>query len=107
MTDEYYDNIDGEEEYYEEEDDTIITAEDCWTVITSFFDTKGLVSQQLDSYDEFTRNTIQDIVRENGQVILEQQGPFADYDMVDDPVIKRRYEIKFGRVFLARPTHTE
>lgn len=102
MTD--YDEYDDEEEYYE--DDSTITAEDCWIVISSFFDTKGLVSQQLDSYDEFTRNAIQDIVRDNGQVILEQHTPYNPDEDVN-PIIKRRYQITFGRVFLARPTHTE
>lgn len=92
-----------EEDLYEEEDAELITAEDCWTVISSFFDTKGLVSQQLDSYDEFTRNTIQEIVRENGTVILEQNNPPGG----DDRILKRRYEISFGRVYLARPSHTE
>ncbi|KAF2199909.1 beta and beta-prime subunits of DNA dependent RNA-polymerase [Delitschia confertaspora ATCC 74209] len=92
-----------EDDMYEEEE--LITAEDCWAVISAFFDTKGLVSQQLDSYDEFTRNTIQDIVRENGQVILEQNTPYSPED--DNPIIKRRYEITFDRVLLARPTHTE
>ncbi|KAF2273412.1 DNA-dependent RNA polymeras-like protein II second largest subunit [Westerdykella ornata] len=96
---------DVEDEYYDE-DDPIITAEDCWTVITSFFDTKGLVSQQLDSYDEFTRNTIQDIVRENGNVILDQNTPYNPDDG-GSPILKRRYQISFGRVFLARPSHTE
>jgi len=97
-------DMEDEEEYYEEDDG--ITSEDCWNVITSFFDTKGLVSQQLDSYDEFTRNTIQDIVSENGQVILEQNTPYNP-DEDDNPIIKRRYIINFGRVFLARPTHVE
>jgi DNA-directed RNA polymerase II subunit RPB2 len=102
---EYEVDMEDEEEYYEEEDDGI-TSEDCWNVITSFFDTKGLVSQQLDSYDEFTRNTIQDIVSENGNVILEQNTPYNP-DEDDNPIIKRRYIITFGRVFLARPTHVE
>lgn len=106
MADQYdYDNgLEGgsDDEYYD--DAEVITAEDCWTVISSFFDTKGLVSQQLDSYDEFTRNTIQDIVRENGFVILDM--PVGHYDE-DDPILKRRYQIEFGRVFLARPSHTE
>ncbi|RMZ67415.1 hypothetical protein GMOD_00001333 [Pyrenophora seminiperda CCB06] len=100
---EQYDD-DGMEEYEDEEDRVL--PEDCWAVISSFFDTKGLVSQQLDSYDEFTRNTIQDIVKENGAVILEQNQPYNP-DEEDNPIIKRRYEMKFGRVYLARPTHTE
>ncbi|KAF1955410.1 beta and beta-prime subunits of DNA dependent RNA-polymerase [Byssothecium circinans] len=101
-----YDEYEMEDdELYEDEEDAI-TSESSWTVITSFFDTKGLVSQQLDSYDEFTRNTIQDIVSENGNVILEQNQPY-DPDSDRDPIIKRRYIITFGRVFLARPTHVE
>ena len=108
MSTEYVDDyaMNEDEDEYEDEEDGAITSEDCWAVISSFFDTKGLVSQQLDSYDEFTRNTIQDIVKENGSVILEQNTPYnPDEDI--DPIIKRRYEIKFGRVYLARPTHTE
>ena len=104
MADAYDDNY--EDEYEDEIDQGAITSEDCWAVISSFFDTKGLVSQQLDSYDEFTRNTIQDIVKENGSVILEQNTPYNPEEDID-PIIKRRYEIKFGRVYLARPTHTE
>jgi DNA-directed RNA polymerase II subunit RPB2 len=99
---EYDDPMDDE---YEDEENRVLP-EDCWAVISSFFDTKGLVSQQLDSYDEFTRNTIQDIVKENGSVILEQNTPYNP-DEEENPIIKRRYEIKFGRVYLARPTHTE
>jgi DNA-directed RNA polymerase II subunit RPB2 len=102
-TTQYVDDIEDE---YEDDEGGDITSEDCWAVISSFFDTKGLVSQQLDSYDEFTRNTIQDIVKENGSVILEQNTPYNP-DEDSDPIIKRRYEIKFGRVYLARPTHTE
>ncbi|KAF9728970.1 DNA-dependent RNA polymerase II [Paraphaeosphaeria minitans] len=102
MADAYEYDVEGEELY--EEDDGIASS-DCWAVITSFFDTKGLVSQQLDSYDEFTRNTIQDIVSENGNVILDQNT--NSYDDDHNPIIKRRYQISFGRVFLARPTHTE
>lgn len=93
------------DDLYEEDEDEGIASSDCWAVITSFFDTKGLVSQQLDSYDEFTRNTIQDIVLENGNVILDQNTPVSDDDY--NPIIKRRYQISFGRVYLARPTHTE
>lgn len=104
MADQYIDDM--EDEYEEEAEGGDITSEDCWAVISSFFDTKGLVSQQLDSYDEFTRNTLQDIVKENGSVILEQNTPYNP-DEDSDPIIKRRFEIKFGRVFLARPTHTE
>jgi DNA-directed RNA polymerase II subunit RPB2 len=49
-----------------------ITQEDCWVVISSFFEDKGLVRQQLDSFDEFVKNTIQEIVDETEALVLER-----------------------------------
>lgn len=57
---------------YEEEYEPLLSQEDCWTVITSFFDEKGLVRQQLDSFDEFVQNTMQELVDENADLILDQ-----------------------------------
>lgn len=48
-----------------------VTQEDCWQVISSFFEEKGLVRQQLDSFDEFIQNTMQEIVDENSQLVLQ------------------------------------
>jgi len=59
--------MDDEEEEYEE-----MTQEDCWTIISGFFDQKGLVRQQLDSFDEFVQNTMQGLVDENTDLILAQ-----------------------------------
>ena len=87
----------GEEEYEE------ITQEDCWTVISSFFDQKGLVRQQLDSFDEFVQNTMQELVDENADLILDQ----ADQHTGHEADVTRRYEIKFGQIYLSRPTVTE
>ena len=36
-----------------------ITQEDAWVVISKYFEEKGLVRQQLDSFDGFISNTIQ------------------------------------------------
>ena len=36
-----------------------IEQQDAWEVITKYFKSKGLVGQQLDSFDEFVKNTIQ------------------------------------------------
>nr|QNI80845.1 RPB2 [Aspergillus malvicolor] len=93
-----------DDEYYDDMEEGI-TSEDCWTVISSFFDTKGLVSQQLDSYDEFVASTMQELVEEQGQVTLDQTLP-PDEDEVD-PVVIRRYELKFGGIMLARPSVIE
>ena len=93
------------DEEYLEEDDEGITAEDCWTVISAFFETKGLVSQQLDSFDEFVTTTMQELVEENSLLTLDQNAPQSDDD--SDPIVLRRYEIKFGTVLLSRPAMTE
>ena len=98
---------DYEEEYADDVDDggDTITAEDCWTVISSFFDSKGLVSQQLDSFDEFVSTTMQQMVDENSLITLDQNSPPNDDS--DDPIVLRRYEIKFGHILLSRPAMTE
>jgi len=90
--------MDEDEDDYEE-----ITQEDCWTVISSFFDQKGLVRQQLDSFDEFVQNTMQELVDENADLILDQ----ADQHSGHDTDMTRRYEIHFGQIYLSRPTVTE
>ncbi|KAG6185364.1 DNA-dependent RNA polymerase II [Claviceps purpurea] len=86
------------------EDDEGITPEDCWTVISSFFETKGLVSQQTDSFDEFTQTTIQDLVNEYSTITLDQPNPPS---APGTKIALRRYKIKFGTVMVSRPTISE
>jgi len=51
------DNVEVKEDEEEE-----IGQEDAWTVISSFFEEKGLARQQLDSFNEFIQHTMQEIV---------------------------------------------
>lgn len=90
-----------DDEAFEEYEE--ITQEDCWTVISSFFEQKGLVRQQLDSFDEFVQNTMQELVDENADLILDQ----SDQHTGHEGDVNRRYEIKFGQIYLSRPTITE
>ena len=92
-----------DDEYLDEEEEGI-TAEDCWTVVSSFFDSKGLVSQQLDSFDEFVGTTMQDLIDENSLLTLNQNLPQDDDP---DAPVARRYEIKFGELLISRPAVTE
>jgi DNA-directed RNA polymerase II subunit RPB2 len=92
-------------EYDEYGDDGGITAEDCWTVISSFFESKGLVSQQLDSFDEFVSTTMQELVDENSQIVLDQNNPPPDEQ--GNTIALRRYEIKFMTVLISEPRMTE
>ncbi|PNS15193.1 DNA-directed RNA polymerase II subunit RPB2 [Sphaceloma murrayae] len=87
------------------EDPSIITSEDCWTAISSFFNSKGLVSQQLDSFDEFAGTTMQEIVAETGRIVLDQNAPSTEDDL--DPIIKRRYQIEFGNITISQAAITE
>ena len=81
-----------------------INQEDCWDIIASFFDEKGLVRQQLDSFDEFIMNTMQEIVDEAAKIeVLPQQQ--------HDPTLQQQadvsYTIHFGQIYLSKPTWVE
>ncbi|QPG74030.1 DNA-dependent RNA polymerase II [Brettanomyces nanus] len=89
-------------EYAIPEEDAIST-EDCWTVISSFFEAKGLVSQQLESFEEFVESSIQELVLEDKKLILDQPAQH----ITEDDDINRRYEITFGDIFLSKPSQTE
>ena len=101
----YYDAQNGLEQYEDEEEEQNITSEDCWKVIGSFFESKGLVSMQIDSFNEFMRLTMQDLVDEQGSVMLDQMVPADDDD--PNPVVIRRHEVKFGKIALSSPNVTE
>ncbi len=47
--------------------------EDSWAVITSYFEEKGLVRQQLESFDEFINSQMQEIVDENDEHVVTPQ----------------------------------
>jgi DNA-directed RNA polymerase beta subunit len=49
-------------------DDVPVTQEDAWAVISAYFEEKGLVRQQLDSFDEFIQNTMQELVDDSGDI---------------------------------------
>ncbi|KAK5109395.1 DNA-dependent RNA polymerase II [Meristemomyces frigidus] len=94
--------VEEEEEYSDE----TITSEDCWTVIQSFFEAKGLVSQQLDSFDEFAMSTLQEIVAENDFITVDRNVAQED-DGHGANIIKRRYQIEFGKARLSQASMTE
>ncbi|WVF68942.1 hypothetical protein IAT40_003716 [Kwoniella sp. CBS 6097] len=99
-----YENEDGDVKYdVDEEEEEPISQEDYWTVINAFFDEKGLVRQQLESYNEFIENTMQEIVDDHSRLTLDQ---FTQYTGVAGDET-RRYEISFGQIYLARVNNTE
>lgn len=59
--------------------------EACWIVINAYFDEKGLVRQQLDSFDEFIQMSVQRIVEDSPVVDLQAEAQHMGGE-VDTPV---------------------
>ena len=89
----------------ENDDDGDITTElwqeACWTVISSYFDEKGLVRQQLDSFDEFIQMSVQRIVEDSRPIELQAQ---AQYN-INSREAPPKYTIKFEQIYLSKPIH--
>lgn len=74
--------------YGDEEGDEItpdLWQEACWIVISSYFDEKGLVRQQLDSFDEFIQMSVQRIVEDSPQIDLQAEAQHTS-GIVETPV---------------------
>ena len=80
----------GEDEE-SEEIATEIWQEACWIVISAYFEEKGLVRQQLDSFDEFIQMNVQRIVEDSPPIEMQGEAQHAHGEIEDPP----KYEIKF------------
>eukprot|EP01147_Barroeca_monosierra_P008740 gene8741-1123_t len=74
----------------------------CWDVINAYFDEKGLVRQQLDSFDQFIRFGIQEAVEKTPSVEVEAKPQF-----IDESETPASYSLKFCTVSISQPTHYE
>uniref|UniRef100_A0A453LQ98 DNA-directed RNA polymerase subunit beta n=2 Tax=Aegilops tauschii subsp. strangulata TaxID=200361 RepID=A0A453LQ98_AEGTS len=82
-----------------------ITQEDAWAVISAYFEEKGLVRQQLDSFDEFIQNTMQEIVDESADIEIRpesQHNPGRQAEFAET-----LHKISFGQIYLSKPMMTE
>ncbi|GMH42706.1 hypothetical protein BSKO_10625 [Bryopsis sp. KO-2023] len=95
----------GEADDLLEGEENEITQEDAWTVISAFFDSKGLVRQQLDSFREFLENSLQEVVTENGDVVIKPEAQHNPGDM--DVYEEKEYRILFGQIYLSKPSFNE
>ncbi|EMS54198.1 DNA-directed RNA polymerase II subunit RPB2 [Triticum urartu] len=96
---------DGEDEEEEARDEEEITQEDAWAVISAYFEEKGLVRQQLDSFDEFIQNTMQEIVDESADIEIRpesQHNPGRQAEFAET-----LHKISFGQIYLSKPMMTE
>ena len=77
--------------------------EDAWAVISSYFEEKGLVRQQLDSFDEFIQNTMQELVDDSRDIRITPESQYNPGQMMQSDTI---YQIHFEQIYLSKPTMT-
>jgi len=94
-------------------DDVPVTQEDAWAVISAYFEEKGLVRQQLDSFDEFIQNTMQELVDDSSNIRVSPELQHLvgyDEELMEEEngaLTKKVFEIHFGQVYLSKPTTVE
>ena len=91
---------------YDNEDDEInpeMWQEACWVVISSYFDEKGLVRQQLDSFDQFIQTSVQKIVGDTPPIELQSEAQYTEGRM-EQPT---RYTVRFEQIYISKPTNWE
>eukprot|EP00729_Bicosta_minor_P016207 gene16207-22381_t len=102
-----YDDGTGYDDVGEEDNDGEIDPdvwEDvCWHVIDSYFEEKGLVRQQLDSFNEFIDLSIQQIVKDTPSMKLDCLSQHLSNEKDDG----YQMEIKFDQIYLSKPVHDE
>uniref|UniRef100_A0A0N5BX22 DNA-directed RNA polymerase subunit beta n=1 Tax=Strongyloides papillosus TaxID=174720 RepID=A0A0N5BX22_STREA len=77
--------------------------EACWEVIASYFDERGLVRQQLDSFDEFIQMSVQKIIEETPPIELQTE--LQHHSMELETATK--FSVKLDQIYLSKPTHWE
>ncbi|KAJ8563961.1 hypothetical protein ON010_g7387 [Phytophthora cinnamomi] len=82
-----------------------VSQEDAWAVISSYFEEKGLVRQQLDSFDEFIQNTMQELVDDSRSIRINPEAQYAPGQAKANT--DTIYNISFGQIYLSKPTMTE
>ena len=94
----------GEYEVIDEEDDDPITQEHCWSVCSAYFSEKGLVRQQLDSFDDFCRLMMQEIVEDSRDISVK---PAKQFHAEEDEVQDCEFIVKFGSLTMCAPVFVE
>eukprot|EP00918_Siedleckia_nematoides_P044416 GHVU01097145.1.p1 GENE.GHVU01097145.1~~GHVU01097145.1.p1 ORF type:complete len:890 (+),score=212.80 GHVU01097145.1:459-3128(+) len=73
---------------------------DTWVLVNHFFKKHSIVSQQIESFDDFIMNKLQHVVAAHPPIELTQK---RQYKPSDGKFESHRYVIKFGAVTLFRP----
>ncbi|AWR97198.1 DNA-directed RNA polymerase subunit B [Acidianus sulfidivorans JP7] len=65
----------------------MLSIDDRWTIVESYFKSRGLVRQHLDSFNDFIKNRLQEIIDEQGEIATEIPG----------------LKIKLGKIRVGKP----
>ncbi|KAG5860186.1 DNA-directed RNA polymerase subunit B [Encephalitozoon hellem] len=76
--------------------ESMFTKEHSWSIISSFFEQKGLVRQQLDSFDQFVKTKMQEVIDESPAIIV-QSAPTAGTET------QKRITVRFGQIYVSKP----
>lgn len=81
-----------------------IDPQDTWHVIDAYFEEKGLVSQTVDSFDEFMENTLQEVIDDAYPIEFETQPDLNE----EFPSFERnKVRVKFGQIYVSKPVIKE
>ncbi|KAF7692250.1 DNA-directed RNA polymerase II subunit RPB2 [Cucumispora dikerogammari] len=78
------------------QDENEISYDDCWNALSVYFAKKGLVSQQLDSFNDFIRTSLQEIIDTNNTIIVESLGKKENN-------LNKSIKIKFNQIYITHP----
>jgi DNA-directed RNA polymerase II subunit RPB2 len=103
------DGFDGNGDYVEVVSDDPsshdINEEDAWTVISAYFRERGLVRQQLDSFDHFMSITMQELMDQSPDIELVPESQHMPGTEETDET--RKIIVNFGQLRMGRPNFTE
>lgn len=72
-----------------------------WDIISKFFDQKGLVGQQIDSFDQFVKTKMQEVIDESPNITVQTTLNAGNES-------RRKITLKFGQIYVSKPpSYTE
>jgi DNA-directed RNA polymerase II subunit RPB2 len=94
----------GEGGGLDEVDEQQIIQEDVWVVINEFFESNGMVKQQLDSFNNFMHPTIQSLITDNQEIKVK---PESQHRPGEEEEEQEYHLLNFGTVSIAKPSVIE
>lgn len=100
-----YDDVQLSDDIQALADNHDINEEDAWKVISAYFRERGLVRQQLDSFDNFMSITMQELVDQSPDIeLVPENQHLPGADNTDE---SRKMIVSFGQLRMGRPNFTE